>query len=118
MMAVYPNDPWARPGSPETAFDAAKKVAPAARSIRVRVLDVISSSSARGATGFEVADKLGLHVTQVRSRISELFAAKKVARSGRVRMGSAGCNGVVWVLPEYGPPPVDDGQGDLPGLAA
>lgn len=118
MMADYPNNPWARRGSPETAFEAAKQSKVRARSIRVQVLDVIATSTARGATGFEVADALGLHVTQVRSRISELFAAKKVVRSGRVRMGGFGCNGVVWVLPEYGPRVDQDGQADLPGLAA
>lgn len=116
-MAGYPNDPTAKAGSPETAFEAARNVKEAAQSIRARVLGVIAEARAHGANGFDVANALDLHVTQVRSRISELVAAKRVVDSRRRRMGEAGCNGVVWVLPEYGPPEPDDPQSELPMVA-
>lgn len=118
MEQGYPFDPTARKGSRKAAFLAADTMKEAAGSIRNKCFNVIAAAGETGATGFDVCNALGLHVTQVRSRISELFAAKRVADSGRMRVGECDRPGTVWVLPEYGPPPADDGQDDLPGLAA
>jgi hypothetical protein len=60
-----------------------------------------------------VADALELTPVQVRARIAELHADKRVADSGRRDLLGSGRRGVVWVLPEYGPPPPLDPQGDL-----
>lgn len=108
--------PWARNGSPKTAFDAAESMIEVAATIRESVFNVVAAAAAHGANGDDVADRLELHVTQVRSRLSELFAAKRIVESGRTRKGASGRQGTVWVLPEYGPPPPAPVQTDLPGI--
>lgn len=105
MNAHYPFCPTARPGSPQTAFDAAKSIEGFADTIRVNVQTFITAAAERGAIGDDVARGLDLHVTQVRSRISELKAQGKIVDSGRRRKGASGRMGAVWVIPEYGPPP-------------
>ena len=87
-----------------------KSMKEAAASIRARVLDVVRDAGANGANGDEVADHLGLHVTQVRSRLSELLAARKIVASKATRIGASGRRGTVWVMPEYGPPTEDECQ--------
>jgi len=74
--------------------------------------------------GDDVANALDLHVTQVRSRLSELVAGKKVADSKKRRKGASGRSGCVWVLPEFAPADNDnDTQDDaayrctIPGAA-
>jgi predicted ArsR family transcriptional regulator len=112
----YPFRPTARRGSPKTAFDAADSMTEVAASIRGRVFGAVSERADQGAIGDDVAAALELHVTQVRSRLSELHRAGKIVESGRTRVGASGRRGTVWVLPEYGPPPppaADNGQGDL-----
>lgn len=113
----YPSVPWAKKGSPKTAFDAAESMKEAAASIRRRVFEVVECSGGHGSIGDEVACALELHVTQVRSRLSELHSAGRIVESGRTRVGACGRQTTVWVLPEYGPPPPADPQGDL-GLEA
>lgn len=109
----YPFVPWARRGSPQTAFAAAVAIREKVIPIRDQTLKVVANSARHGATGHEVAAALCLHVTQVRSRLSELLAAGKIVDSGRVRKGGCGVDVTVWVIPEYGPPKPDEPQGDL-----
>lgn len=118
MTDQYPNAPWARRGSPKTAFDAAESMREAAASIRANVFDLVKVAAGYGATGDDVAHRLGLHVTQVRSRLSELHTAGKIVESGRTRLGESGRQTTVWVLPEYGSPPPTAlaDQPDLPGF--
>jgi len=112
-MPKYPDDPFARPGSPWTAFAAAKSIQETARTIRVNVLAVVEEAAATGATGDDVAAHLELHVTQVRSRLSELLAAKKITNSGRVRVGVSGRHTTVWVLPQFAPVEDDNGEAQV-----
>jgi hypothetical protein len=118
MTDQYPNAPWAKSGSPQTAFDAAASMKEAAAPIRENVFDVVKLAAGYGATGDNVAGHLCLHVTQVRSRLSELHSAGKIVESGRTRIGESGRQTTVWVLPEYGPPPTPAlaDQPDLPGI--
>lgn len=99
----YPNGPGFRANAPETSRDAAESVAEIASSIRARVLAAVTDAASHGATGDEVAAALELHVTQVRSRLSELLAARKIADSGKRRLGASGRRGAVWVLFLYAP---------------
>lgn len=116
MTDQYPDAPWAKRGSPKTAFDAAVSMTEAAATIRENVFNVVALSAGHGATGDDVALRLELHVTQVRSRLSELVAARRIVASGRTRTGAAGRETTVWVLPEYGPPPPEPEQAELPGV--
>lgn len=117
-MTDYPNSPGFKPGSPETSRQAAEAIAPTAASIRAKVLAIVTASGAGGSTGDDVAEQLGLLVYQVRARLSELRAARKIVDSGRRRVGASGRNGAVWVLPEYGPPPPEPVQVDWLDQAA
>lgn len=113
----YPQVPWAKSGSPATAFAAASAIREKVVPIRERAFAEVKIQAAHGATCHEVAAALDLHVTQVRSRLSELAAAGRIVDSERTRMGECGVQVAVWVLPEYGPPPPDDGQFELPVAA-
>jgi hypothetical protein len=99
----YPNQPGFRTGAPETSRLAAESIAQIAHSIRMRVLAAVTEVASTGATGDEVAESLQLHVTQVRSRLSELLAAGKITDSGVRRPGVSGRRAAVWVLSAYAP---------------
>lgn len=109
----YPSTPGFYRNAPETSREAAESVADFANSIRAKVLAVVASTGPAGAIGDEVAAALDLHVTQVRSRLSELVADKAIVDSKHRRKGASGRNGAVWVLTSFGPPPPADPQGDL-----
>lgn len=113
MADKYPNVPWAKPGSPQTAFDAAESMKDAAHTIRASALAIVTASGPVGVIADEVAEPLGLHVSQVRSRLSELRGMGKIVPSGRVREGASGRKGTVWVLTQYGPPENDQGEPEL-----
>lgn len=110
----YPHAPGSRRGAPETSREAGDSIAPIASSIRARVFREIGTRGERGATGDIVAEALDLTPVQVRARIAELHAAGKIADSGRRELLGSGRQGVVWVLAEFGPPPPDDGQLEMP----
>lgn len=97
----YPHFPGSRRGAPETSREAAESIAPIASSIRARVHAAIAERGAAGATGDVVADALELSPVQVRARIAELHADKRIADSGRREMLGSGRRGVVWVLANY-----------------
>lgn len=108
----YPNTPGSRRGAPETSREAGNSITSIAASIRARVHAVIAERGVEGATGDRVAVALELTPVQVRARIAELHAAKRVGDSGRRELLGSGRRGVVWVLAQYVPKP-DDPQGDL-----
>lgn len=110
----YPNQPGARRNAPETSREAGESIAAIASSIRARVFSAIAERREGGATGDVVAKVLDLTPVQVRARIAELHAAKRITDSGRRGLLGSGRRGVVWVLPEYGPPPPDDAQLEMP----
>jgi predicted ArsR family transcriptional regulator len=99
----YPSQPGFRTTAPETSREAAECFAQIASSIRRRVLATVTEAGSTGVTGDEVAASLELHVTQVRSRLSELVAARKITDSGLRRLGASGRRGAVWVLTAYAP---------------
>lgn len=101
----YPHVPGSRRGAPETSREAGQSIAPIASSIRKRVHAEIAATGHRGATSDAVAEALDLTPFQVRARIAELHAAKRVGDSGRRGLLGSGRRGVVWVLPEYAPKP-------------
>lgn len=118
MMADYPNAPGFRPGSPETSELAAESVAAAALNREAMALALITANAANGCTADEVADTFEWERYSSRPRLSGLKAQGKIVDSGKRRKAISGRSQAVWVLPEFGPPPVDDGQDNLPGIAA
>ncbi len=117
-MSDYPNSPGSRAGAPETSSDAGASVADAAKSREVMALVLIRANATRGCTADEVADTFGWERYSSRPRLSTLKARGDIVDSGRRRKGASGRNQVVWVVPEYGPPPPVGEQGDLWEAAA
>ncbi|WP_298196746.1 hypothetical protein [Novosphingobium sp.] len=112
-MSDYPDMPGVRPGSPDTAIEAALSMADVAKSRERQAMVLISANAANGCTSDEVADTLGWERYSSRPRLSTLKARGEIVDSGKRRKGTSGRNQAVWVLPEYGPPPPPDPQGDL-----
>ncbi|WP_143146820.1 hypothetical protein [Novosphingobium sp. NDB2Meth1] len=112
-MDNYPNMPGFRPGSPETSQQAAESVAQAAISREAMALALIRANAANGCTADEVANTYEWERYSSRPRLSGLKAQGKIVDSGKRRKAVSGRSQAVWVLPEYGPPPPPDAQGDL-----
>jgi len=70
----------------------------------VMVLNAIGEAGAYGATGDEIAAKLGWNKYQVRPRTAELRAAGRIMDSRRRRKSESGILVIVWILPEYSEP--------------
>ena len=94
--------PWARAGSPETAFEAASHVADAAKS-RERLARVLIRNRGRfGATADEVAQELGwVPHYAARPRLSGMKARGEIVDSGIRRAGLSGRRQVAWITPEH-----------------
>lgn len=108
MNSGYPDSPWFKRGSPETAKEAADSMVESAASIEARALRAIRDAGWWGATSDEVADKIGLpNHYAARPRISGLRARKEIADSARRRKNASGRQAAVWVLPEYAPRKVE-----------
>lgn len=113
MDSDYPNKPTAKPGSPETAFEAADSVAEVAKTREAKALALIRENGPRGCTADEVADTYEWERYSSRPRLSTMKARGDIVDSGMRRKGASGRNQVVWVLPEHGPPAPASPQGDL-----
>jgi hypothetical protein len=111
MTSDYPNSPWAKRGSPETAFEAAESVADAAKTREAKALVLIRANGARGCTADEVAETLGWERYSSRPRLSTMKARGEIVDSGLRRKGASGRNQRVCVVPEYGPPQPESDQG-------
>lgn len=118
MMADYPNTPGFYPHAPETSQEAAESMIDAAASREAKVMALISARAAYGCTTDEIEATFGWEWRSSAPRISTLKKKGSIVDSEVRRKGRTGRNQAAWVLPEYGPPPVDDGQSELPGIAA
>ena len=72
----YPNAPGFKTGG--TSRDAARKMAPRARTLRDQVWATLRNVYPTGLTADEVATRIGRSVLSVRPRLSELAAAGKI----------------------------------------
>lgn len=109
----YPDIPGVRPGSPDTSMAAALSVAGAAKTREAMALVLIRANAAHGCTADEVADTFGWERYSSRPRLSTMKKRGEIVDSGRRRKAVSGRSQAVMVLPEYGPPPPPDPQGDL-----
>lgn len=98
-MADYPNYPGAYPV--DTAIAAADFIAPAVPYLQKQILTVLAEVAQAGATGDEIAARLGWERFRVRPRTSELRIKKAIVDSGMRRKSDAGIASIVWVLPAY-----------------
>jgi hypothetical protein len=113
MSSDYPNHPAAKPGSPETAFEAAESVADVAKTREAKALVLIRANGPRGCTADEVADTYEWERYSSRPRLSTMKARGEIVDSGMRRTGASGRHQVVWVLPEFGPPPPESDQAEM-----
>ena len=98
-MADYPNYPGSYPI--ETSLAAADVIAPTVPRLQKQILAVLSDVGPRGATGDEIAARLGWERHRVRPRTSELRIKRAIIDSGRRRKSQSGIASIVWVLPQH-----------------
>lgn len=104
--------------APETSREAAESMVEAAPTREAKVLALANLNGPYGCTADEVEAAFEWERRSSAPRIASLKKLGKIVDSGIRRKGRSGRNQAAWVLPEYAPPPADDGQDDLPGLAA
>jgi hypothetical protein len=97
-MTAYDSLPLELPG-PDDALRAAARTN-VARTERLRALVVEALASAPcGLTADEIAAKLDASVLAVRPRVSELFHAGEIAKTGERRTNESGLRAYVWKKP-------------------
>lgn len=74
----------------DTSIEAARSIAPEARTLRMRVHGFISLRGQRGATCEEVERQLGIPHQTASARITELVARDAIYRTGSKRPTSSG----------------------------
>ena len=105
LTHIYPDAPGHR--GIDTSVAAADVIAPSLGRLQRSVLSAIRLAGAPGATTNEIADSLGIDRGSVQPRTSELRRRHLIADSGRRRQNDNGKSAIVWVIPEYGPVPVE-----------
>ena len=95
--------PSTSPASPghrgiDTSVKAAEALAPRLPSLQKIVRAVIAAAGTWGATGDEVAAKLGWERYSVRPRTAELRKTGMIRDSGRRRTNTSGRAAIVWVV--------------------
>ena len=80
----------AQPKAPSRARTSARM-----ERLRVLVLDLLAATPC-GLTADEIAMKLGESVLAVRPRVSELFHARQIEKTGERRPNASGLNAYVW----------------------
>lgn len=96
-MVDYPDHPGSYPV--ETSLAAADAVAPSVPYLQKQILAVLSDVGPRGATGDEIAARLGWERFRVRPRTSELRIKRAIIDSGKRRKSQSGVASIVWILP-------------------
>lgn len=97
----YPNFPGSKEST--TSRDAARKMAPRARTLRDQVWATLRNVYPAGLTADETALRIGRSELSIRPRLSELRALKKIAPSimldGKTerRPNASGLSATVWV---------------------
>ena len=99
-MTNYPHHPGAYPV--DTSLKAADAIAPTVPYLQKLILGVLADVGSDGATGDEIAARLGWERFRVRPRTSELRIKKAIIDSGMRRKSDAGISSIVWVLPPKG----------------
>ena len=94
--SIYPNSPGYRRNAPETSREAAEAIAPAARTLRDRVLTVLQSAYPDSRSSDQIAQAIGITHYSVRPRVSELVAGGKVERTDDRMKNEGGRTVVLW----------------------
>ena|ERR1700730_15124591 len=92
--STYPGTPGYRELT--TSRDAAKLISDRAGHLRDLVLMAIENSGHRGLTADQAAERIGETVLSVRPRVTELFMANKIERTGERRANASGVRAAVW----------------------
>lgn len=91
-LFAYPHHPGAR--DRDTSRAAAASIAPAASTLRDRVLALYERNA--GMTADECAGRLGLSILSVRPRVTELARLGRLRDSGARRANGSGRSAIVW----------------------
>ena len=94
FAAGYPDAPgWKAPGPSQAA---ATQIAPLAKDIRGKLLEVFKSEPA-GLTTDQAARRIGMEPWRARPRVAELHRLGELRDSGKTRKGESGIAVTVWV---------------------
>ena len=83
---------------------AAEQITPKLPALQALVTGVIEDAGPRGATGDEIAARLGWDKYRVRPRTAELRKLGRIMDSRQRRPSETGIRSIVWVLPRYSQP--------------
>lgn len=90
-MFTYPQQPGYK--ACDTSRVAAEEIAPRAKTLRDKVLNVLKYHS---LTADEIAAALGKSVLATRPRVSELVCMNLIWNTGRTRKNQSGIRAIVW----------------------
>lgn len=96
----YPTLPGHR--GVDTSIRAAEEIAPAAGTLRAKVLAAIKATGAEGLTTNELVDRLGIDRDSLQPRTSELKAQGLIRDSGQRRRNANGKLSIVWAATARG----------------
>jgi len=88
-------------GPPDALRAAARTNVARTERLRALVLEVLAAAPA-GLTADEIAAKLDASVLAVRPRVSELFHAGQIVKTGERRTNESGLRAYVWKKPAAG----------------
>lgn len=86
------------------SVEAAELMTPKLPKLKALVSEVIACAGPLGATGDEIAAKLGWDKFRVRPRTAELRKLGRIMDSRKRRLSEAGIASIVWVLPQFAGP--------------
>lgn len=86
------------------SVEAAEVMTPKLPGLQALVSEVIAGAGPLGATGDEIAAKLGWDKFRVRPRTAELRKLGRIMDSRKRRRSEAGIASIVWVLPQFAGP--------------
>jgi hypothetical protein len=95
---LLPSEP---DGPPDALRAAARTNVARTERLRALVLEVLAAAPA-GLTADEIAAKLAASVLAVRPRVSELFHAGQIVKTGERRTNASGLRAYVWKKPAAG----------------
>jgi hypothetical protein len=93
----YPDSPGFK--EPTTSREAARVVSGTVAEGRESVFEAIRLAGSGGLTADEAAAAVGRTPAYVRPRVTELYKAKRIARTGERRRNSTGLRAWVWRTP-------------------
>jgi hypothetical protein len=96
MLTTYPQHPGFKTSGPSQ--EAANRIAPKAKSLRDKAIDIFKQHHRLGLTADEMAFLLNVSILSIRPRFTELARMGLIEDTGQRRRNEFGSNVTVWRL--------------------